>query len=202
MIGLLTAVLERALNRYLQLDPESLSRLATLAGKVLKVEFLGWDISCYLFPDEQGVRLQNYWEGPVDATLKGSPLSLLRVGLARDEKTVALASEIIMEGDVELAHRLSQIMQEIDIDWEEPLAHRVGDVLAHQIGNGVRGMKRWGEAVWSSMRNNMTEYLQEESRYLPPRQEIEDFYTDLDTLRNDVERLAMRLQHERLKQAR
>ena len=39
------------------------------------------------------------------------------------------------------------------------------------------------------MRQNVTEYLQEELRAFPSRNELDDFYNDIDELSLDVERL-------------
>jgi ubiquinone biosynthesis protein UbiJ len=188
---LITTVLERAIKEYMQLDPETCVRLAALSGKVVKMEFSGWKTALFLFPDAQGIRLQNYYEGPVDAEIKGQPISLLRAGLARGEAATPMAGDITISGDVEIAHTLSRIMQQIQIDWEELLSHILGDVWAHQVGNVARGVKRWRQTISGSMRQNITDYLQEERRYLPPRKEIEDFFTDVSTLRNDVDRLAV-----------
>ena len=44
------------------------------------------------------------------------------------------------------------------------------------------------------MEQNITEYLQEESRALPSRYEVESFRSKVDTLRDDVDRLAARIQ--------
>ena len=44
------------------------------------------------------------------------------------------------------------------------------------------------------MNANIREYLQEESRELPSRYEVERFTADVNALRDDVERLAARVQ--------
>jgi ubiquinone biosynthesis protein UbiJ len=45
----------------------------------------------------------------------------------------------------------------------------------------------------TNLRQDLTEYLQEESKHLPPRQEVEDFFTDISELRDDVERLEIKI---------
>lgn len=193
MTNLFTAILEQAICRYLQLDPETLQRLAALSGKVVKVELNGWNIIFYLFPDQDGLRLQNYYEGPVDATIKGAPLTLLRLGFVSTAQAATLANEIDMSGDIELARTISHILQQCQVDWEEPLSRVVGDTVAHQISHTLRKVKRWGKRTFTSMSLNMTEYLQEEARYLPGKQEVEDFFTDNHALNHDVERFAQKL---------
>jgi ubiquinone biosynthesis protein UbiJ len=41
---------------------------------------------------------------------------------------------------------------------------------------------------------NLREYLQEEAAVLPSRAELADFLAEVDTLRDDVERLAARVE--------
>ena len=43
------------------------------------------------------------------------------------------------------------------------------------------------------MTDNIREYLQEESRDLPSRYEVDRFTADVDALRDDVDRLAARV---------
>lgn len=186
---LLTALLERAIKRYLQLDPETLTELGKLSGKVVKLEPKGWDATFYLFPSDSGIRWQNVYEGEVDATIKGSPISLLRLSLGSSEKTVEMANEVEMSGDMEIAHTMNRLLKNIQIDWEEHLSRVVGDTLGRKIGHALERTKRWGASTFANMRQNMTDYLQEEARYLPTRREVEDFCLDVTTLRNDVDRL-------------
>ncbi|HEV2213569.1 MAG TPA: sterol-binding protein, partial [Gammaproteobacteria bacterium] len=65
---------------------------------------------------------------------------------------------------------------------------------AHQIGNAVRDFLGWGRDAANRLSKDLAEYLQYESRDLPPRHEVDDFLTGVDRLRDDAERLAARLQ--------
>ncbi|HVV69884.1 MAG TPA: SCP2 sterol-binding domain-containing protein [Gammaproteobacteria bacterium] len=190
---LLTVVLERALSTYLRWDPETLARVTALAGKVVKMEVTGWNLVFYLCPDSNGISLKNHYAGEVHATIAGSPWALLRMGIATPEEKVRLASSLTITGDVELAQTLSQIVRNSQLDWEEPLSHLTGDVVAHQIGRMVKRVVHWGKEAMSQARQNLGGYLQEELRLLPPRQEIEDFYTDVYLLNNDIERIEARV---------
>jgi len=81
------------------------------------------------------------------------------------------------------------LFDEIDIDWEGHLAHFTGDVVAHQIGSLVREGQAFKERITSSLRRNVTEYLQEEVRLCPPSEELRDFFNDVDDLSLRSERL-------------
>ena len=83
------------------------------------------------------------------------------------------------------------------------LSRYVGDAAAHQIGNAVRDLMSWGRDAAERLSKDLAEYLQYESRDLPPRHEVQDFLNNVDKLRDDAERLAARLQRaaSRVKQA-
>ena len=43
------------------------------------------------------------------------------------------------------------------------------------------------------MQQNLTEYLQEETKHLPAREEIEDFFDDVDNLKLRLDRLQAKM---------
>ena len=94
-----------------------------------------------------------------------------------------------MTGDTELGQQVKKLFDEMDIDWEGHLAHFTGDVVAHQIGSFVRKGMAFKKQFDESMRQNVTEYLQEELRIVPSRNELDDFFTEVDELSLSVERL-------------
>lgn len=193
---MLTAImtgLTATIRRYLQFDPDTLTRLQALEGKTVKVEFTGWPWVIYLLPGNAGIRILHDYPGEVHAIVRGSPVTLLRMSFAKDQKKMQLAGSLDMTGDIELAHTLSRILEQIEMDWEEPLSQITGDVVAHQVGHLARRAHRWWNNFLPNMGQNITEYLQEEIRLLPPRQEVEDLFSEIHTLRDDVDRLAAKI---------
>ncbi|HLQ27153.1 MAG TPA: SCP2 sterol-binding domain-containing protein [Acidiferrobacterales bacterium] len=197
---ILNAILEDAGNRLLRLDPETLRRLGVLQGKVIYLEVVsplpaGSPINIYLSPSEAGLRVLSDYSGKPDVTLRGAPSAFARLGLGKKaEMESFFARELAIEGDVELGQRFKRILDEMEIDWEEQASHFIGDVLAHKLGNLVRGAKAWGAEAGVTLKEDLTEYLQEESRMLPSRAQVEIFLAAVDTLRADSDRLTQRVQ--------
>ena len=190
--ALVLAGLEITLNRYLSLDPETLSRLAGMTGKLIAVELRGVGITLYMAPHSGGIQLLREFDGSADAVISGTPLALARVGIG-EERGLLFAGEVEIRGDVTLGQRFESVLRELDIDWEEQLSHLVGDAAAHQVGNLVRDALQWGAKSADTFGRDLTEYLQEESRQLPQRDEVNKFLAAVDVLRNDVERLEARV---------
>ena len=187
-------VLEKAINNYLQLDPHSLQRLTALSGKVVVFDVADLNLRLAVKINEQGVHLSNDYSDEVDATLKGSPLSLFKMGITGADS--AFGSDVEIEGDLQLGQELKDIFDTLEIDWEEHLSHFVGDVIAHQMGNFARGLKSWGKASTNNFQNDVTEYIHEEAKWLPGREEMEDFFNEVDKLRGDVDRFKARAEKE------
>lgn len=187
------AGLDAALNGYLKLDPTARGRMAELAGKTIAIELRGLNIVFYLIPGNTGVAVRGVVSNSPDTTLRGTPWSLVRLGLAKNQQTLLFSGDVEIFGDTETGQRFKEILDSMEIDWEEQLSKIVSDVVAHKVGNVVRGIQDWSAQTIDSLNADITEYLQEETRMLPGREEVEEFLSSVDTLRSDVDRLDQRV---------
>lgn len=189
------AGLEAALNGYLGLDPVTRERLAALHGRIIGLEVLGLGLTLFFTPDETGaLQVHGRHEGEPDCWLRGAPLDLLRAGDRAKGADQLFSQRVRIEGDSGLAQRFGAILGEIDIDWEEHLSRIVGDVAAHEVGSAARAAQDFGRRAGRTADQNLREYLQEEARLLPTRYEVNEFLDAVDVLRDDVERLAARVE--------
>jgi ubiquinone biosynthesis protein UbiJ len=136
----------------------------------------------------------SFYDGEADTRLKGAPLSLLKMSLGQHSEKQLFSGEVEISGDTETGQRFNQVLQQLDIDWEEHLSHITGDVVAHQIGRGLRGLMRWGKQAEDSLLQDTAEYLEEEIQLVASTHEVESFNHEVDVLRNDIERLQARVQ--------
>lgn len=131
-------------------------------------------------------------EEPADAQLSGSLIGFNR--LVFSDATNAIRSGAVrLDGDPEVAAAFQALLEHARPDPEEELSRVIGDVAAHQVGEAARGFARWGRGVAESFSRSLTEYLQEERRDLPTRDEMDEFLADVDKIYNDVERAAARI---------
>lgn len=189
----LLAALEISLNRYLELDPESSKRLKSIEGRVIKIELRGLDLVFYLLPDGHGIQVMGAHEGDADTCLSGSPLALMTMGLSGDAQKSLFSGDVEISGDTELGSQFKQILDDLDIDWEEHLSHLTGDVIAHQVGRFFRGASKWGKQAKETLALDVSDYLQEEKRLVATRPEVEHFNSEVDHLREDTDRLEARV---------
>jgi len=189
------AGIEQAINTLIGLDPAAGRRLARLHGRVIAIRLSGVGLELIFVPGPDGqLQLLGSIEGEPDCRLSGSPLDLMRSGDKQQGPAQLFAGRVSIDGDVELAQRFGDILGGLDIDWEEQLARLTGDVFAHEVGTVARKVGRWGRRSTEVLGLDLAEYLTEEARLLPQRDEVGRFLDDVDRLRDDLARLEARLQ--------
>jgi ubiquinone biosynthesis accessory factor UbiJ len=182
--------LQKAINKALSLDEHMPDKLDALDNKVIEMIIAPLDVNFFiLFKDKQIHLLDTYDDHP-DTIIHSSPIGLIRLSLLPSSKARSLFHDKVrMSGDIELGQQVKQLFDDLDIDWEGHLAQFTGDVVAHQIGSLFRKGLAIKNQFSNSMRQNMSEYLQEELRVLPTRNELDDFFQEIDELSLSVERL-------------
>lgn len=192
MKTIFTTALEKLLNQALQLDPNSLYVLDKLVGKSIKVDLTGLSLSLTFFPEADGIVILSDHVGEVDTWVQSPPFTLLNL-LLNPQSSFAQYPEVTVSGQVNVAQQLLQVLQGLDIDWEEQLAQRLGDIPAHSLGTFVRRSQGYVNDRLTHLQYYVSEYLQEEARHLPAPAEMDAFLVGVDTLRDDVARLEQRI---------
>lgn len=176
--------------------------LPGLADRVLGVYLKDTPLALHMQFTDRGVTLSFAPPADPDVILTGGLLGLARL-TGEDASEAFRSGAVELIGEAEMAHTIQELLQHAHPDWEEELSRLVGDVAAHQVGNFARSIFGWGRQAGESVKRNATEYLQEESRDLVAPAEARDFCNNVDTVRDDVERAAARLDRleKQLKQA-
>jgi len=185
----LAATLEKALNRYFSLDPESAKNLQKLQGKIVTIELLGIGLTLQMVFSATGVQLKADDFSEPDTLIQGGPISLLHIALARDKRKNLFAENATITGDLDFGQDVMALFDDLEIDWEEHLSHWIGDVPAHQTGRVIRGVKNLSERVRRTMTQNVNEYVHEEIDLFPPSEALRDFFQAVDELRMEVDRI-------------
>lgn len=187
-------LLERALNAYLRLDSEAARRLRAISGKCIALELRGFDATLLARPHEDQIRIGAYIDAKPDVVISGSPLSLACLARSNEIAGATSGEDVQIRGDAEVARVFAEALVGVEIDWEEWLAALAGDVPAHQVGNALRGLTKGLSGAARKLRLDVSEYLQEEARFVPTRVEIEEFMDAVDLLRIEVDRLEARIE--------
>jgi ubiquinone biosynthesis protein UbiJ len=126
------------------------------------------------------------------AIVSGSLIELTRFANAGSIEAARDVS-VTIQGDTRTASAFAQLLAIAKPDFDEEIARIVGDVPARQLGNLVRGMGDWLTRAGSSLRRDVKDFLQEESRDLPPRDEVVAFEERLRALNKRLDGLQQRV---------
>ena len=184
-------LIESELNRCIGESTAARELLARLAGTSFAVHVEGLSLTAVLRSDGERLRVDSSAEGAT-ASLCAAPLDLLRL-LNADGISGVKRTRAAISGDLEVAERYARMLKLARPDLEEEVAKWLGDLPAHALGEAARGARAWLARAGAALRMNAAEYLQEESRAMPAPLEAQAFYTDVERLRDDVERAAARL---------
>lgn len=125
-----------------------------------------------------------------DACINIAPSLLLRL-LAKDE---AAKLQIEITGDTHLATALAKVFSHLRWDYEDDLSKLVGDVPANKIGSFTRSSVQNLKDAGFNIASMLSEYWQEEKPMLAKKRHVDQFNSEVDRLRSDVERFEKRLQ--------
>ena len=140
--ALLSAALagaERALNQAIAMAPTSHSELNALAGTLLGIEITTLELTLYIeMVTGTEVRLMSHCENETDAFVRGTLEDFAALATSDDPAAALINSGIELEGSSASLIALQQVISRMDIDWEAPLVEVLGDVVGHQIAEGLR----------------------------------------------------------------
>ena len=195
MYNIALSALEAAINQYLRLDPNTVRELQQLQGKTVQISLTDWDLQFYLKPSTNGLNLYPADEHTiVDTVIKGKLSSLVSIGLQNDMSSKTLVdNQITISGDHKVGEALRHILQKIEIDWEDHLANLTNDSFAHLAATKAKKLFRFTKSTIEKLQQQMYDYIHQEARLTPTEAEIKLLYQNIQQLRDDTERLDIKI---------
>jgi ubiquinone biosynthesis protein UbiJ len=176
-----------AINRLLRANTWASERLRPHAGKTALLECPPFELR-FTVLDTGEVAAVRSGIAP-ELTIGVTPNLLLRVA-ARDPTAWNAAQ---LNGDVEFAAALDYVRRNLRWDYEEDLSRILGDIAAHRVASAARQLQSWGRNAALNVSRSIAEYVTYEKALLASAHAIEQFNREVDSLRDDVERLEKRL---------
>lgn len=198
---------ESVINRCIAQDMKLAEGLSRHSGKILQLDVTAPAISVlvHFYPasvvlsfttdgeDEPPATPETTLPRP-DGRISGSALAMMRLLTERNEARSLVNPAIQISGDSEFVQSIYRLFLEMEIDWQEPLSRLIGDVPTHGLEQLLSSVNDFARGSVSSLKRNIDEYLHEESRMAPPRNQVNAFDRDLDDLRLRLDRLQARIQ--------
>ena len=185
--------LETALNRALALDPETREALRALDGRRVVLRLSAPALAMQVRVAGERLEVGPVADDEPDLSVKATLGGLLsQLPFLRNDDAPPVG-KLRIEGDADLARRLQKLAERFDPDWQQPFVRVFGEIAGVQIANAVAAGLRHARGAAGAFAANAAEFVTEESRDVIPREELNAFHDDVDTLRDDVERMAVRV---------
>ncbi len=180
------------INRQVRATTPAREICQDIAGSVVAVRVKDSRLATYFHIRDDQITLTGRYTGEPDVVITGTLLALAR--LATPSATDAIRDgSVELHGDAHIAQQFQRLLRYARPDIEEELSMLLGDAAAQNLGDFARRVREWGKGARETMQQNISEYLQEESRAVPSQHEVELFRQNVNTLRDDVDRFEARL---------
>jgi len=180
------------INRNIRATTPARDLCEKLAGKVIAIRVRNTALTAWFIVHDDRLDLALDGDDDPDVMISGSLLTLARMSGAPGTSELR-SGALELTGDTHVASDFQRLLNYAKPDLEEELSAFVGDVAAHRIGELARGFGKWSREARATMGANIRDYLQEESRDLPTRYEVDRFADEVGVLRDDVDRLEARM---------
>ena len=185
--------LETIINQLLIFDKESLVALSSFKGIVVAVDVQNTSSIFYITITESGVSLTNEFELIPDIIVRGSSFELYEYLISINNSQEFQTGKLEVAGDISVAQKIQSIVKNLDIDWEDYISNWIGDSLTHKLGRAVKNSINLLHSVNKNIKYNLSDYLRYETECLIDRNEQDEFSQSVDVLRDDAERLKLRI---------
>ncbi|MFD2192151.1 ubiquinone biosynthesis accessory factor UbiJ [Pistricoccus aurantiacus] len=193
---MLLAGLERTINALLARDPAAPSRLARLDGARLLFRLERPSTALLIQFHERGLHLSrpaSIDDSQVDAVVEIDTEALGELLAGQSIERLMFRGSLAVRGRVQPLEQARELILDLDLDWENELANWLGDQPAHSLAEGLRRLARWGLRTRQELSADIGEYVFEEARLLPGRDQLEVLRDHLTELEMASDRLEARL---------
>lgn len=188
------SLLSSLCNQALNLDPQKEYLLEKLKAKSLTIIISDWHKVIHITPTSSELLFSNDLpEISSDCTLKGRLSDLIQMGLSEEPQSFIQNGTIEQSGSFHVLSSYQTLYNALDIDWEYHLAQKIGVTPAHILLKPFKMATRWLKNSNQKFIHELDDYLHEEAKLFPPREEMNDFFEDIQSLQNDLDRLEARI---------
>lgn len=201
---LLSALLEKGINKLLSLDEDSAPRIARLKGKRLTLSLTELPAD-FLFVFSESVdvlvaeRSSNDSSTPSvtadsDCFMATSLFTLPELQNISNITQLIKQDKLVLEGDIQVAQQFSNLIKALDIDWEEQLARHTGDILAHEVFQFAGRVSKSLQAVKQRLDATFKDAMLEEKQLVAPAPLVDEFSSQVSELHQRAQQLERRLE--------
>jgi ubiquinone biosynthesis protein UbiJ len=180
---------QNVVNYALSLDPHTQNALSELQNRCIAIHVLSLEKTIYLHIDAHKMFLSLRAPKAVDVTIQASPKNLWHLS----QKTPTPHQQVQMQGNMHVAQKLSHILHDFAPDWEEALAHTLGDVAGHALAQTIRHAHAYVKQTAAHILQQSADYVVDENSMIAAKPSVDYFIDEVDKVRTQCDRLLVRV---------
>ena len=187
--NLLCGLLETGVNQLHQLDISAEQKRKQLNGTIIGVTLQELNKPLYFVISKQQVDVLSVFEGPTDCFIRVSFNALHKLQDNLQLTTLIKTGQLEVEGDIQLVQKFAQLLTDMDIDWEEHLSHKVGDIVAHKVCCHIKQLHHAVISQFKATEKQTALYITEELKLAPGGLEVAYFCEQVKALEDKTNKL-------------
>ncbi len=177
------------LNVFFARYPDLKQQLSELSGKIFEFEVEDLEESFYMTADDQGgVTIHTYCDNIPNVTMSGSSNAFLSLLFqTTDPDSLFFSRALNLSGETDTGLHFKNILNNVDIDWEQELASLFGAPVASYLMAMARQVQSLGEQGKEKVESEIENWMEENE--LPLKSKFETLQEQLEELEEKTERL-------------
>lgn len=187
------ALIEQTANRLLELDAEAHSKLIQFNNKIIHLFITDLDLNYYFIFPSSNLIVRTQCERKPAASISGNLTAFIGAATANNSGDSLFTGDLHFSGDINTARHFQEFVQSLDMDWQEPFSDFFGDFVGQSITQGLSHAGQFFQSLVETVAQDVPEYLQHEIQVTPTPIELNNFFSDVDLLRSQTDRLQARI---------
>lgn len=191
--NLVCGLLETGVNKLHQLDSSAPQKRKALNGNIIGVSLKEIEKPLYFVISNQQIDLLSRFEGQADCFIRVNALALIELQDNHQLTNLIKSGQLEVDGDIKIVQQFAQLLTEMEIDWEEHLSSKIGDLLAHKLVYHAKQCKKLVCKQSKKAHQQLSEVITEELKLAPGPLEVAYFCDQVSDIEKQVARLDKQL---------
>ena len=193
--NLVCGLLETGVNKLHQLDKSAQQKRKALDGTIIGVSLKEINKPLYFVISQQQIDVLSHFEGQADCFIRLNFLALIDLQDNSQLTHLIKSGQLEVDGDIKVVQQFALLLTEMDIDWEEQLSSKMGDLLAHKLVYHFKQCKTQFFKQSNKAKMQLAEVITEELKLAPGPLEVAYFCEQISDIEKQVTALEKRLSH-------
>ena len=192
--NLACAFIETSINKLQTLDSTAITKRIQLDNQIIGVALKEVNKPLYFVISQQQIDILSQFEGECDCFIRVSLTAISDLKNNNQLTTLIKTGQLDVEGDIQIAQQFAQLLTEMEIDWEEHLSQKVGDVIAHKFCYFVKTAYQQHKKQFTRLEKHTANLITHELKIAPGPLEVAHFCDQIEDLEKTVDQTYKNIQ--------